>query len=140
MVASKSLTYSCATSSPSTAPVLVTLKVMSTVPLYRTCTSICLASRAAIEGGLDPSTAYAMSDVYLQRLEQCKDILEITYLHSEMRLNFAKQVRQLLQNRSGISYVEKCKVYINKNLNVSFALDDIADMIKINKRYLSRIF
>lgn len=36
------------------------------------CTSIALVSRSAIEGGLPPETAYALSDIYLQRLEKCK--------------------------------------------------------------------
>jgi YesN/AraC family two-component response regulator len=57
-----------------------------------------------------------------------------------MKLYFAKQVSRLQQGRSTVSYVEKCKVYIKQNLNVPFTLDDIADSININKRYLSRKF
>ena len=61
-------------------------------------------------------------------------------LHSQMRLNFAKQVKLIQQSRSGVSYVEKCKIYIGQNLNKPFTLDDIADSLKLNKRYLARLF
>ena len=41
---------------------------------YMACSAIVLASRAAVEGGVDPLTGYLMSDTYLQRLENCTDI------------------------------------------------------------------
>jgi len=107
---------------------------------YTVCTSICLASRAAIEGGLEPSLAYDVSDIFLQRLEQCKGVSEMLSLHSEMKLYFAKQVKAAQLARSKASYVEKCKVYVNQNLNIVFSLDDVANSININKRYLSRKF
>ena len=107
---------------------------------YMVCTSLCLASRAAIAGGLPPANAYALSDIYLQRLEGCKDISDMLYLHNEMQINFAKQVSLLQQTRSGNSHVEKCKIYVNQNLNAPFSLDDIAHSLNINKRYLARIF
>jgi len=107
---------------------------------YMVCTSLCLASRAAMDGGLSPANAYAMSDIYLQRLERCSDIADMLNLHNEMQINFAKQVSLLQQTRSGNSHIEKCKTYINRNLNVPFTLDDVADSLNINKRYLARIF
>ncbi len=39
---------------------------------YMLCASITLSTRAAISGGLDPITAYALSDIFLQRLEKCR--------------------------------------------------------------------
>jgi len=107
---------------------------------YMVCTSICLASRAAMEGGVAPIDAYDMSDIFLRRLERCKDITEMVYLHNEMKVTFAKQVHMIKQARSAISYVEKCKVFIEQNLNIPFTIDDVARSININKHYLSRKF
>jgi len=107
---------------------------------YMICTSICLATRAAMDGGLDPASAYSLSDIYLQRLENCNDINKIFALHQEMSVNFAKQVYNAQQKRSESSYVEKVKVYINQRLNTPFTLDDVAQAANINKFYLSRIF
>lgn len=107
---------------------------------YMVCTSICLASRASIDGGVSPTTAYAMSDLFLQRLEKCKEILDFLYLHDEMRLDFTMAVNKIKKDRSDVSYIEKTKIYIQYNLNKRFTLDDISSTISINKHYLSRIF
>lgn len=49
---------------------------MSDSPLkqleYACCSFVTLATRAAVEGGLDADTAYSISDVYLQRLAKCQ--------------------------------------------------------------------
>ena len=107
---------------------------------YRVCASIALATYAAIEGGLDPASAYALNDLYLQRLELCKDAAEMGQLYHEMELLFARQVRQVREVRSGASYVEKCKLFIDQHLSKLFTLDDIAAALNINKSYLSRRF
>jgi len=107
---------------------------------YMICTAITLASRAAIEGGLDTTTSYAMSDVFLQRLEKCTDINSMIALHFEVQSYYAGQVQLARQKRSKSSYVEECKAYIGQNLNRMLSLNDIAGAIGINKSHLSRLF
>ena len=107
---------------------------------YMACSAIILASRAAIEGGLDSLTSYLMSDLYLQRLENCKDISSIYRLVQEVNISYAERVQQVNKNKSQLSYVEQCKNYIARNLNRRFTVDDLAKEIKINKSYLNRQF
>jgi len=108
---------------------------------YMVCSSITLASRAAIEGGVEPETAYNMADLYLQRLERCNDsIMAILSLHLEMQAEFARQVRNAMDNRGRISYVEKCKMFIISHLNKPFTIDELATEVNINKAYISRKF
>jgi len=107
---------------------------------YMVCSSIILVSRAAIDAGLDALRSYAMSELYLQRLEVCEDEKDMLKLHFDMKLSYAKLIKQAKEMRSKSSYVEKCKVYISNHLNKSFTLDDIANEININKSYLSRQF
>jgi len=107
---------------------------------YMICSAITLATRAAIEGGLDPGSAYALSDLYLQRLERCTEVDDIFKLHSEMSLNFTKHVHHVRQKRSETSYVEKCKVYIEQHMSTPFSLDDVANAVNLNKAHLSRLF
>ena len=121
---------------PVTQPIKDSLKNFE----YKVCAAITLATYAAIEGGLDPASAYALSDLYLKRLELCKDITEMKQLHKEMELIFAQHVNTILQERSSFSYVEKCKLFINQHLHMPFTLDDISAAISVNKSYLSRLF
>lgn len=107
---------------------------------YMACTAIILASRAAIEGGLDSLSAYLMSDLFLQRLERCNGIGQIYILIAEMAVSFAEKVRLSNESRSVISYVEQCKNIVSRHLNKSFTLEEVADQIGINKSYLSRKF
>ncbi len=117
---------------------------MANAPLkhyeYMLCTGIALATRAAIEGGLEPAKSYAYSDLYLQRLEKCKTVEEMLALHVEMRNAYAKQVKLAKERRSRISYVEKAKSYIGAHLNRPYELDDIAKELGISKPYLSKKF
>ncbi|MDR0884995.1 MAG: AraC family transcriptional regulator [Clostridiales Family XIII bacterium] len=101
---------------------------------------ITLASRAAIEGGLDPLTSYLMSDLYLQQAESCKTISDIYRLFQGIGHDYAQQVKQKKEERSQHSYIEKCKNYIAEHLNQHFTVDEIANDIAINSSYLSRRF
>lgn len=107
---------------------------------YMACTALALASRAAIDGGLNAFVAYSMSDWYLQRLERCKNIPAIHQLIGEFNRAYAQQVRKANEERSNLSYVEQCKTYIVNHLTQKFTVEDIAEYLKINRSYLSRQF
>ena len=108
---------------------------------YMVCSSITLATRAAIDGGVEPNVAYLLSELYMRRLEQCSDsISSIISLHLEMTTDFTKNVRSAKDQRKRISYVEKCKMYIVEHLNKPFNIDELTKELNINKAYLSKKF
>ena len=108
---------------------------------HMVCAAVTLATHAAIDGGLNPASAYAMNDLYLRRLELCSgDMAAMGALYDEIELVFAQQVSLARQKRSEASYVEKCKLFIDQHLVKPFTLDDIASALNINKSYLSRRF
>ncbi|MDR1642369.1 MAG: AraC family transcriptional regulator [Clostridiales bacterium] len=107
---------------------------------YMACSATALATRAAIDGGVDPATAYAISDLYLQRLLKCQTVTDITDMRMSMRLTFAEQVQRAKETRSKQSYVDKAKIYISHHLNKPFTLDELAVALALNKSYLCRKF
>jgi AraC-like DNA-binding protein len=107
---------------------------------YMICAAIVLVVRVAIDAGLDAMRSYAMGDLFLQRLELCRNEKDMLKVHFDMKLRFTKLIKQTKEMRSKSSYIEKCKVYISNHLNKPFSLDDMADEIGINKSYLSRQF
>lgn len=117
---------------------------MSESPLkqleYACCSFITLATRAAVEGGLDADTAYSISDIYLQRLAKCLTATEILALLEEAKFGFARAVRSSCDNRTRISYLEQAKNYIATHLNKEFNLEAMAKEIGLNPSYLSRKF
>lgn len=107
---------------------------------YACCSFVTLATRAAVEGGLDTDTAYSISDVYLQRLAKCLTPRNILSLLEEVRFGFAKAVRDRRRERARISYLEQAKDYIATHLNKEFTLESMAKEIGVNPSYLSRKF
>lgn len=107
---------------------------------YLACSVFTKSSMAAIEGGLPPITAYALSDIAKQKLEQCSTTSDMLRLMIQIMIDFARRVSEYHNEKTGIYYIEKCKVYIVNHLNEDFHLDDIAQETGISKDYLSRRF
>ena len=107
---------------------------------YMICSSITLATRAAIAGGVDPNIAYATSDMYLNLLAKCESIGKMLLLHKDMMINFATLVKQNKEKNDRAILIEKCKVYIEKNLHTHLTLDKIASVLYVSKWHLSREF
>jgi AraC-like DNA-binding protein len=112
---------------------------------YLVCIQISKAQYAAIEGGLDPAKAYAMGDVYLQKLEQCATGMRASYegifeLGCQVMIGYTTAVRDAKAEASRVSRVEAAKAYIAKHLNVPFTLDELAESIGTSKTHLEHLF
>ena len=107
---------------------------------YMCVNSICLACRAAVRGGLSPSIAYEMNDLYLQKLEKCTKIEEMITLNGNMLWDYVYHVREAKEKSRGSGYVEKCKDLIVQGIHHPLKLGEIAKKIGVNPSYLSRKF
>jgi len=107
---------------------------------YMACSLIVLASRAAIDGGLDSLSSYLLSDLYLQRLERCMDITDIHKLTLDVLLDYTERVKQKQEKQSRISYIEQSKNFIATHLNKRFTVEELAREVGIDRSYLSKRF
>ena len=107
---------------------------------YLTVAFLTLISRAAIEGGMNPEKSYELSDVYLQKLEKCKNVDEMVLVGAKAQFDFTEKVRQAKEQRSKLVYIDECKDYIAKHLRKPFMVGDIALAIGVNRTYLARKF
>lgn len=107
---------------------------------YFTVISITLTTRHAIEAGLKPTTAYAISDLLLDKLEKCKTHVDILKLKHTVHTYFDDAIKKEKDQKSGSVHVEQCKEYISRNFSKPIKLKDIAKSISINSSYLSRHF
>ncbi|MCB2795335.1 AraC family transcriptional regulator, partial [Listeria monocytogenes] len=60
---------------------------------------ITLVTRAAIDGGLYPETAFTVSDLYIQHIEELQDAEEVGRVGQEALLDFAGRVRSQKSRR-----------------------------------------
>lgn len=102
-------------------------------------TSAVLFSRAAIEGGLSPEMAYAMTDQYLQTIEDThnvSDVMEITRL---MQRDFVQRVHNC--RTAGYSaQVRSCCEYIELHLEEELSPADLAAAAGYTEGHLGRKF
>lgn len=101
--------------------------------------AITLCTRAAIEGGLSPSTAYQVSDFYIQKSDGGSDIVQIIKYRDHAVEELTQRVRKKKERRIS-GYIERCEDYVNKNYKKKLCLPEIADDLGISPAYLSRLF
>lgn len=106
---------------------------------YMAVTSTCLASRAAIRGGVNAYEAYALSEKFLQKISLCTDVMEMLQIHMQIADEFSKRVRIAKENRS-VDCVQECKDYMERHRREKFSLKDVAREVGKSPGYLSRVF
>ncbi|QSF46322.1 helix-turn-helix domain-containing protein [Paenibacillus tianjinensis] len=101
--------------------------------------SITLATRAAIEGGLFWEIAYTLSDFHIQHIEELNDIPAVDRALNAALCDFADHVRD---NRiSKLSRTSAlCQNYIFNHLYEELPLSKLAEIAGLNASYLSQLF
>lgn len=102
--------------------------------------SITLFSRAAMDGGLPPETAYALSDRYLQAVEKSNSIQTLTEINNTMQNDFVHRVHQYRQDASLSKAVRICLEQMRTRLEDNLTLESLARDLGYSPYYLSKKF
>ncbi len=99
--------------------------------------SAVLASRAAIDGGLDVELCYLLCNVYIQKIESAKTFSELASLSMQIVVDYASRVNEMLLGTSTSPIIERAVSYISRNINQRIFVEDIAKALNVNRSYLS---
>ncbi len=102
-------------------------------------TSITVATRAAIDGGLHSEIAYTLSDIFIQRVEELNELKSIAALLENSLCTFAERVSKVKAQRYSRTVVT-CQNYIFSRLYQEITLEELAQAVKLNPNYLSVLF
>lgn len=102
--------------------------------------SITIATRRAIEGGMEEEDAYNASDLFIQEMDQCASIQAVKELHREMFTFFTLHMAALAKKYVYAKPVIQCMDYIYYHLHTKLTLQKIADEIGLHPHYLSTLF
>ena len=102
--------------------------------------SVTLASRAAIQGGVDPETALSVSDGFIKRCELLYSVEKITNLQYLMVLEYAGMVRRVRQKDYTSPLVMKVANYVVAHITEPLTTEQIADALYLSRPYLSSRF
>ena len=96
--------------------------------------------RFCIEGGMNEQDSYGLSDVYISRVDKATTERQLLDLHSEMVFDYAKRMKRLNKKRVMNIYCIKAMEYISNNLHRSISVNEVADHLKIDRSYFSKLF
>ncbi len=107
---------------------------------YHFAITAALIARYCIEGGMDVSTSYGLSDFYIQKVDEAATIELIDRYHSRLCLDYAKRMQQLYRQKICSIHIIKCIEYIQDNLHKKITTSALSEMVNLSPSYLSRLF
>ncbi|MCR4687088.1 MAG: AraC family transcriptional regulator [Lachnospiraceae bacterium] len=118
--------------------------LLSTNPLqnlkYHFAITVAMIARQCIEGGMELSDSYSLSDFYIRKADESKKASDITDLHKTMCVDYAKKMRALRKKMITSMPVARAVDYIYDHLHTQITLEELADYVKLNPAYFSRLF
>ena len=99
-----------------------------------------LCTRAAIEGGLSPESAYTLGDYYSQSAEDCNAVTELAALNNIMYDDFIQRVNKLKKNPNISKTIQSCCDYIDSHIEEKISIEYLAKNVGYAEYYLSRKF
>ena len=99
--------------------------------------AITIFTRYAMDGGLPEELAYAMSDSYILKGEECTSAEELGKLSDRA---FREYTYAVARNRHYSSKIEAALHYITIHLHEKITLENAADAVGLSPCHLSRIF
>ena len=107
---------------------------------YHLTITTALVARFCISGGLSQSEAYSLSDYYIRLADVARSPEEITEIHNEMCLHYAKQMQNLQRSTVTSKAVRTAVNYIYEHLHTRITLETLASVTNLSSPYFSRLF
>ena len=99
-----------------------------------------MLARVCIEGGMELSLAYTLSDYYIRRADQADTVDEIDSLHPAMCADYAERMKGVRRGPVYSRHVSVCVEYIYDHLHTRITLGELAALCGISPEHLSRVF
>lgn len=107
-------------------------------------TCICaaaIASRAAVEGGVDHAAAFRLSDLYIQKAELLENIPSLEKLRGEIFIDFAEQVQKVMYQIDLPPKARKnnllaaCASYVSRHIYDNISMEELARTMGYTRSY-----
>ncbi len=112
-----------------------------TQKLFDMVCSTTLVTRAALQGGLEPETAFSLSDFYIQKASRMKHPSDLTIISTQMLLDFTERMSKLKKRQAVYSLpIQKCINYISLHFHEKITVQQLSKYTHMSISHLSRIF
>jgi len=99
-----------------------------------------LASRAAIQGGMDVEESLSLSDAFIQKCERLYDLNRINNLTQHMLEYYTEHVGRLHITESSSRLTTEVANYVRQHLSEAITTEDIARHLYVSRPHLSTRF
>lgn len=107
---------------------------------YHLVVTIAMITRFCISEGMLPDEGYNLSDIYIQKTDNCRNFEEINRLHFDLTMDYTNRMKKLINTRCCSQKVVKVLDYISEHLHERIYLSKLADMLSCSEPYLSQLF
>ncbi|MBO5482672.1 MAG: AraC family transcriptional regulator [Spirochaetaceae bacterium] len=107
---------------------------------YHLVVLISMLTRFAIEGGMNPESAYTLSDIYIQQVDLLLSEEETEKIHEKIIFDYTNRMAKIHKTLGLSKKVIKAMDYIYDNIQSKIRISDIAKKIDINPNYLCELF
>ncbi|MBE6783980.1 MAG: helix-turn-helix domain-containing protein [Ruminococcaceae bacterium] len=107
---------------------------------YMAVSVITLATRYAIQGGLNETKAYEFSDRVIKTIDKLTDKNEIFMCIGNEIVKLTEDVKKNKKQPEFSPHIRNCIKYINENISRKISVSEIAEYCRISADYLSQIF
>lgn len=118
-------------------------RYLSTEPFrssqYKLICAITLYTRAVIDVGVPIYKAYTLSDIYIKKVDVCKNIDALYQLSIDAIIDFTSLVKKY-RNAQSTYWIKTCKNYIMHHLHEPITLEQLSNEVHLNPSYLSHQF
>lgn len=101
---------------------------------------VALVSRFCIEAGMDICVSYALSDIYIQRLDSLKTVKEIIDLRKEIADDYCRRMHDMKKKNVVSRHIVLAIDYIREHVQDNLSVESIAIALSLNPSYLSKLF
>lgn len=99
-----------------------------------------LCSRAAIEGGVNPSVAYTLNDYYMQMIEDCKNIAEASTACNILVEDYVQRIQQEKSKNAISGQIRSMCDYIAIHIKEKLSIAQLAEQAGYTEYYFSHKF
>lgn len=118
--------------------------ILSNNPLqnfrYHFVITTAMITRYCVHAGMEQEKAYAISDFYIQKMDKCQSIEEISKLHDVMCLDLCKQMNELRRSQILSKPIVLCIDYIYSHIHSRITVSELAKHLNFSESYLSKLF
>lgn len=107
---------------------------------YMFVASTTLCCRYCMDGGMDSETSYNISDLYIQKADECISIKELFDLHDSMFKEYTERMKNLKRDNQYSLAVLRSMDYIDQHLHERITLKSLAHYTDTRDTYLSMLF